>query len=118
MTVLGSSQSSGTMSMKDLSSRRSLRTLGLAVFVYGTLMGLWIVLLALTAHDALLEPTSAKGAAFGMVAAAATLTKPVALLLPCAFLPLALWHWRRAGVRLRDQLAVSGVMFACLAVLL
>jgi 4-amino-4-deoxy-L-arabinose transferase-like glycosyltransferase len=83
-----------------------------------TLMGLWTVLLALTLHSLVTDPRPRAGAAFGAVAAAAALTKPVALLLPFVALPLALAHWTRAGMPLRRGLAGSAAAVACFAVLL
>jgi 4-amino-4-deoxy-L-arabinose transferase-like glycosyltransferase len=80
-----------------------------------TFMGLLLASLALVGTSLARRPTLAGSALFGAVAAAATLTKPIALLYPLAFLPLALWQWRRDGVGARRMLgfaAVLGLSFA------
>jgi 4-amino-4-deoxy-L-arabinose transferase-like glycosyltransferase len=82
------------------------------------LMGLWIVLLALSSHVLLLRPRAITGVAFGATAALATLTKPVALLYPFAFLPLAAWHWWKTGARGRDALTGSIATVVCFVALL
>jgi 4-amino-4-deoxy-L-arabinose transferase-like glycosyltransferase len=64
-----------------------------------TLMGFFTVLLAYTSLRLLERPALATGAWFGLTAAAATLTKPVALFYPFLFLLLAWWHWRTMQAR-------------------
>jgi 4-amino-4-deoxy-L-arabinose transferase-like glycosyltransferase len=83
-----------------------------------TLMGLWIALLALTSHALVLKPRAATGLAFGVVAAAATLTKPVAMLFPLALLPLAAVHWRAARTGWRPALTCAIVALVSFGALL
>jgi 4-amino-4-deoxy-L-arabinose transferase-like glycosyltransferase len=85
-----------------------------------TLVGLWTVLLALSSHTLLTRPTVMTGIGFGVVCAAATLTKPVTMLYPVGFLPLAvLWQWKRGGVSGRSiataTIAAVAVFVAMLA---
>src|SRR5205823_254680 len=61
-----------------------------------TLMGLGTVLLAATGLALVQRPNPGNAAAFGVTAALTTLAKPVALVYPLLFLPLAAWHWRKA----------------------
>ncbi len=83
-----------------------------------TLMGLWIALLALTSHAVVLKPRASTGLAFGIVAAAATLTKPVAMLYPFALLPLAALHWRATRTAARPALTCAIVAIVCFGALL
>jgi len=93
-----------------------------------TLMGLLIALMALTGLNLYRAPTSGNGALFGLAVAAATLTKPVALLYPFVFLALAWWRWRKRALHtskaeardrpftapLRASAAALGVFILCL----
>jgi 4-amino-4-deoxy-L-arabinose transferase-like glycosyltransferase len=83
-----------------------------------TLMGLCIALLALSSHVLAAHPAASTGLGFGASAALATLAKPIALLYPAAFLPLAIWQWQRRRVPLRASAAATAAAAACLAVLL
>jgi 4-amino-4-deoxy-L-arabinose transferase-like glycosyltransferase len=83
-----------------------------------TLMGLCIALLALSSHALVVRPAVSTGAGLGVCAALATLTKPLVLLYPIGFLPLAWWHWRSRRLPLRDRAVASCVTLACFAVLL
>jgi 4-amino-4-deoxy-L-arabinose transferase-like glycosyltransferase len=83
-----------------------------------TLMGLATVLLALTGSMLVKKPSAWSGIAFGATAGLATLAKPIVLLYPMVFLPLAFWHWWRA--RALDRRAIVGTIaaLACFTVLL
>jgi 4-amino-4-deoxy-L-arabinose transferase-like glycosyltransferase len=83
-----------------------------------TIMGLFIALLALTGLDLVSRPTLRSAIAFAVTAAAATLTKPVALIYPFIFLGLAGWHWKRAGLLNRSALYASGAGLVCFLALL
>jgi len=79
---------------------QSLRYVGMAEVE--TLMGLFSALLAFTGLRFAGRPGLGTGAAFGLTTAAATLTKPVVLLYPFAFLGLCWWYWRKHPVAQRD----------------
>src|SRR4051812_31735299 len=83
-----------------------------------TLMGLFTVLLAATGFWLVTRPSLARGLAFGAVAAAATLSKPIVLLYPFLFLPLALWHWRRSKVLDRQAVIACVAALVCFGALL
>jgi 4-amino-4-deoxy-L-arabinose transferase-like glycosyltransferase len=83
-----------------------------------TLMGLCIALLAATGVALATRPGVRSGAAFGAVAAAATLAKPIVLLYPFFFIACAAWHWRRTSARPPAALAGTGAALLCLGVLL
>jgi len=83
-----------------------------------TLMGLGTVLLAATGLSLVQSPSPGKGAAFGVTAGLTTLAKPVALVYPLLFLPLAAWHWRKAHALNRNAIVASLTALACFAVLL
>lgn len=83
-----------------------------------TMMALWIALLALTSHALVLTPRASTGLAFGLVAAAATLTKPVAMLYPLGLLPLAALHWRSARTGWRPAVLCAGVALVTFVALL
>jgi 4-amino-4-deoxy-L-arabinose transferase-like glycosyltransferase len=83
-----------------------------------TLMGLFIVLLASTSHGLARRPTAVAGAAFGITAALATLAKPIVLLYPFAFLPLAFWQWKKTLVPGRDAIVASAAALICFGALL
>lgn len=78
-----------------------------------TMMGLWIALLALTGVNLAQRPSAVTGAVFGAVAAAATLTKAIALMYFPAFAAVAFLVWRKQGAPLRPRLAALAVAFAC-----
>jgi 4-amino-4-deoxy-L-arabinose transferase-like glycosyltransferase len=83
-----------------------------------TLMGLCIALLALSSHALAERPAAATGVGFGVSAALATLAKPIVLLYPAAFLPLAFWQWHQRRVPLRVRAAGTIAAVGCFAVLL
>jgi 4-amino-4-deoxy-L-arabinose transferase-like glycosyltransferase len=83
-----------------------------------TLMGLWTVLLALCSHALVARPTTLTGAALGVVAALATLSKPIVLLYPLAFLPFAFWYWSGVRVPRRDAIVGSLAMLVAFGLLL
>ena len=83
-----------------------------------TMMGLCTALLALTGFFLVRKPSFANGVAFGVTAAAATLIKPIVLLLPLGFLPLALLVWWRSGALNRRAIGVSLLSLACFGALL
>src|SRR5262249_32799301 len=83
-----------------------------------TLMGLFIVLLALTALTLVSQPTPRNGAAFGAVAAAATLTKPIVLIYPFVFWGFAAWRWKVPRAPSRQPMVASSVALACFFALL
>lgn len=87
---------------------QSLRYVGMTEIE--TLMGLWTALLAWTSVRLVQSPSPKTGAWFGLVAAGATLTKPIVLLYPFFLLPLAAWSWRRA--RALDRKAIVGTVIA------
>src|SRR5262249_7678634 len=62
------------------------------------------------------SPTARNAAAFGVVAALATLSKPIVLLLPFVFLPLAGLSWRRHQVTAPQALRAIAVCLACFIV--
>ncbi|HLK36603.1 MAG TPA: hypothetical protein VKU41_07600 [Polyangiaceae bacterium] len=72
-----------------------------------TFMGLWTVLLAATGLSLAARPGPRTAVAFGVAAAAATLTKPVALLYPIVFGAVAIRDWISLGVPRR--VIVQGV---------
>lgn len=78
-----------------------------------TMMALWSALLALTGVHLVRRPGSVTGAAFGAVAAAATLTKAIALLYLPAFAVVAVFVWRKQRAPLRPRLAALAVALAC-----
>jgi 4-amino-4-deoxy-L-arabinose transferase-like glycosyltransferase len=83
-----------------------------------TLMGLFSVLLALTGVWLLRWPSWKSGVVFGVSAALATLTKPIVLLYPFAFLALAFLHWRRQRALDRKVVIASVAAVACFGALL
>lgn len=78
-----------------------------------TLMGLFIALLAATSLAVVEKPNVRTGAAFGLTAAAATLTKPIVLLFPALLLPAALFHWAKSGAPRAGRIAAIAVAGAC-----
>src|SRR5262249_33773470 len=95
---------------------QSLRYVGMAEVE--TLMGLCNVMLAWSGLRLVARPTLGAGVMFGLTAAVATLTKPVILLYPAAFLAAAIWYWNRAGLARRGFLGVCAVALACFGVAL
>jgi hypothetical protein len=83
-----------------------------------TLMALHIALLAATGLMLVERPKATTGATFGVVAALATLTKPIALLYPFVFLPLAFWHAGKTGAGRRERVIASVAAIACFCALL
>jgi 4-amino-4-deoxy-L-arabinose transferase-like glycosyltransferase len=83
-----------------------------------TLMGLCIALLALSSHALAERPAASTGAGLGVSAALATLAKPIALLYPAVFLPLAFWQWRLRRVPYGSAAAATLSAVACFVVLL
>jgi len=81
----------------------------------GLIMGLLVVLLAASGMSLVVHPSARSGAAFGVTAAAATLTKPLVLLYPFVFLAAAAWHWRKARTLRRQPLIGSDTALACLS---
>jgi len=79
------------------------------------LMGLFISLLAALGVALATRPGPRTGAWFGLIAAAATLSKPIVLLFPLAFLPVAWWHWTRQRAPIRDRFTATLVLLACFA---
>lgn len=82
-----------------------------------TLMALFIALLAAAGLIFVERPNRTTGAAFGVVAALATLTKPIALLYPLLFLPFAFWY---AGAKTdrKKHLTASVTALVCFGTLL
>lgn len=83
-----------------------------------TLMGLLIALLAVSGLALATRPGIRSGAAFGATAAAAVLTKPVALLYPFIFLAVATWRWRRTHTNPRSAFVGAAVGLALFGALL
>jgi hypothetical protein len=83
-----------------------------------TLMALLIALLAATGLMLVERPNAIRGATFGAVAALATLTKPIVLLYPFVFLPLAFWYWVQKGGCRRGRVIASVAAIACFGALL
>ena len=83
-----------------------------------TLMGLCVALLAATGLALATRPGARTGAAFGAVAAAATLAKPIVLFYPFVFIACAVWHWKSAAARPLAALAGTGAALLCFGVLL
>jgi|GEM_PF-1682132 len=83
-----------------------------------TLMGLFTVLLAYAGLALVTKPSAKNGVLFGATAAAATLSKPIVLLYPIVFIPIACWHWRRTGKLNRSLVIVAGVTLASFGALL
>jgi 4-amino-4-deoxy-L-arabinose transferase-like glycosyltransferase len=81
-----------------------------------TLMALFISLLAATGLALATRPAPRTGAWFGLVAALSTLTKPIVLVYPFAFLPFVWWHWVKNGVPTRARLVALAALFVCFAV--
>lgn len=76
-----------------------------------TLMGLCVALLAATGVSLADRPSARTGAWFGVTAAAATLSKPIVLLYPFAFLAVAAWRWK-VGRRLRQGALAGSIALA------
>lgn len=95
---------------------QSLRYIGMTEVE--TLMGLFTALLAACGLEFVSRPQLKTGALFGAVAALATLTKPIVLLYPFAFLPLAWLSWRKSGVPQKDWLKGSLALLVCFGALL
>jgi hypothetical protein len=83
-----------------------------------TLMALHIALLAATGLMLVERPKATTGATFGVVAALATLTKPIVLLYPFVFLPVAFWYAGKKGAGRRERVIASVTAIACFGVLL
>ncbi|HEX2674801.1 MAG TPA: glycosyltransferase family 39 protein [Polyangiaceae bacterium] len=83
-----------------------------------TSMGLFTALLALTGLLFVRQPSIWTGAALGASAGAATLLKPIVLLFPVLFVPLACLYWWRSGALDRRAIVASGVALACFGALL
>jgi len=83
-----------------------------------TLMGLCIVLLAFASHAFVERPGAATGGGLGVAAGLATLAKPIVLLYPVVFLPLAFWQWHRRQLSLRTAATGTAVALVCFGVLL
>ena len=83
-----------------------------------TLMGLFIALLALTGVNLANRPSPKSGIAFGAVAALATLTKPVVMLYPFAFLPVAAFFWWRRRTPPATAALAAGAVLVCFGLLL
>jgi 4-amino-4-deoxy-L-arabinose transferase-like glycosyltransferase len=83
-----------------------------------TIMGLFIATLAWTGLSLAARPSLQNGAAFGLTAAAATLTKPIVLVYPFVFLTLAAWQWTKAGTPRKQQIFAAGAAMACFVALL
>ncbi|HEY0467749.1 MAG TPA: glycosyltransferase family 39 protein [Polyangiaceae bacterium] len=95
---------------------QSLRYIGMTEVE--TSMGLLSALLALTGLLLVRRPSVGIGIAFGVTAAAATLVKPIVLLYPVLFIPLACLHWWRAGSIDRAAIIASLAALACFGALL
>jgi dolichyl-phosphate-mannose-protein mannosyltransferase len=83
-----------------------------------TLMALHVALLAATGLTLVERPNATTGATFGLVAALATLTKPIVLLYPFVFLPLAFWYSGKKGVSRRQRVVASVAAIGCFGALL
>ena len=83
-----------------------------------TLMGLFTALMALTGFQLVVRPSIGRGLAFGASIAGATLSKPIVLLFPFVFLPLALLYWKRTGALQRASVLAAVSAFACFGLLL
>jgi hypothetical protein len=83
-----------------------------------TLMALLITLLAATGLMLVERPNATTGATFGVVAALATLTKPIVLLYPFVFLPVAFWYGGKKGAGRRQRVIASVAAIACFGALL
>ena len=83
-----------------------------------TLMALHVALLAATGLTLVERPNATTGATFGLVAALATLTKPIVLLYPFVFLPLAFWYSGKKGAGRRERVIASVAAMACFGALL
>jgi len=83
-----------------------------------TLMGLFTALLALTGFQLVVRPSIARGIAFGACIAGATLSKPIVLLFPFLFVPIALLYWRRVGMLGRAAVFSAVAAVACFGLLL
>jgi 4-amino-4-deoxy-L-arabinose transferase-like glycosyltransferase len=81
-------------------------------------MSLWTALLVDTGLILATRPGVRSGAAFGVAAGAATLTKPVTQLYPFVFLAFALWDWRKRGIARRPMVEGAAAAMACFALLL
>jgi Dolichyl-phosphate-mannose-protein mannosyltransferase len=82
-----------------------------------TLMALYITLLAATGLMLVERPNATRGASFGVVAALATLTKPIVLLYPFVFLPVAYWYTGKKGTGRRERVIASVAALACFGAL-
>jgi Dolichyl-phosphate-mannose-protein mannosyltransferase len=83
-----------------------------------TLMALHVTLLAATGLMLVERPNATTGAIFGVVAALATLTKPIVLLYPFVFLPMAFWYAGKHGAGRRERVIASIAAIACFGALL
>jgi hypothetical protein len=83
-----------------------------------TLMGLHIALLAVTGLMLAERPNATTGATFGVVSTLATLTKPIVLLYPFVFLPVAFWYAGKKGAGRRQRVIASVVAIGCFGALL
>jgi len=83
-----------------------------------TSMGLLTALLALTGLLFVRRPSIGTGVALGVTAGAATLAKPIVLLFPVLFVPLACLYWWRSGVLDRRAIVASLATFGCFGALL
>ena len=83
-----------------------------------TLMALLIALLAATGIMMAERPNATTGATFGVIAALATLTKPIALLYPFLFLPIAFWYAGKGSTSRRKHVFASVAALACFGALL
>jgi len=83
-----------------------------------TLMALNIALLAATGLTLVERPNATTGATFGLVSALATLTKPIVLLYPFVFLPLAFWYSGKKGAGRGQRVIASVAAIACFGALL
>jgi len=83
-----------------------------------TLMGLFTALMALTGFWLVVRPSIGRGIAFGATIAAATLSKPIVLLFPFLFLPLAIGYWWRERVLNRNAVIAAASALVCFGLLL
>jgi 4-amino-4-deoxy-L-arabinose transferase-like glycosyltransferase len=83
-----------------------------------TLMGLCIALLAWSSHALAIRPTPTTGTALGVSAALAALAKPIVLLYPAVFLPLAWWQWHSRSVPRRNAVGATAAALVCFGCLL
>jgi 4-amino-4-deoxy-L-arabinose transferase-like glycosyltransferase len=74
-----------------------------------------VAALAYTGIGLAARPSWKSGLAFGLVAAASTLSKPVTQLYPFVFGLLAFWYWHREKVPMKARLVALGVTLACFA---